>query len=530
MFLVWGTASAATICGDRQDLPCEFSSVEEALADGASELVLLEGLHRVAVTLDRPVTVRGEGRARVAAEIPGEPAFVVTPGGSGSTLSELERVRGMLLSVEGAVVELRHVLSRARGQGTLARVRQRGVLTLSQPDIYDFGSPSGQHTLTSPLLVAEGAVLHVQSGVLATEAPLEALVHGVDSSVDLSHTLLMAGRVERGLSLQGGSLGLFETELSGRGGAQALLARGASSIWLESISLHGFVGTALELDGVSSLVLEGGELQGNAGPVLSLHEVGTATLDEVWLHSNDGDGIVFDQVDLLEADGLRAVSNRGWALLGGEVGELAVTHSLLCSNEGAVSLQSGSFAFTYDVIAWDRAEPSLQAPTPSPMLGTLVIEDPPARPEDCLDEALWPGEGGVGPCPECVDEDGDRVRVEDDCDDTRADVFPGAQEVEGDNIDQDCDGHEACWEGSAGARFDCDQDGIPLARDCDDRRPNIGACRLRWRRGCATGPSLAPPLALLGLLALVQGRRALRSLDTPPVTAGPGAGKPQRGV
>ncbi len=38
------------------------------------------------------------------------------------------------------------------------------------------------------------------------------------------------------------------------------------------------------------------------------------------------------------------------------------------------------------------------------------------------------------------DGDGDGVSVEDDCDDTDASVYPGASEVWGDGIDQDCDG------------------------------------------------------------------------------------------
>ncbi|MBM4390337.1 MAG: VCBS repeat-containing protein [Deltaproteobacteria bacterium] len=56
----------------------------------------------------------------------------------------------------------------------------------------------------------------------------------------------------------------------------------------------------------------------------------------------------------------------------------------------------------------------------------------------------------------------------DDCDDTRANAYPGATEVEGDGIDNDCDGVEGCFE-------DLDGDGYgsttPLSSsdgDCDD--------------------------------------------------------------
>jgi hypothetical protein len=529
MLLPWfWAARAETVCGDPAppDLPCDFSSVEDALAAGASELELLEGAHRVAVTLDRPVTVLGRGAAGVIAEIPGEPAFVVTPGGSGSTLAELERLQGTLISAEGAFVELRHVLSRARGQGTLARVSQGGLLTLSQPDIYDFSSPPGQHTPTSPLLVAEGAALQVQSGVLAADAPLEALLLGVDATVVLSHTLLLAASVERGLSLQGGSLLLFETELVGQGrGQQALWARGSDSIGLESVSLSGFQGPAVELDRVVTLTLTGGELADNAGPVLTLRQLATASLQGLTLRDNRGDGVVSDGVGALRVDALAAVRNEGWALAGASVGALGVTHSLFCANGGAVTLDSGALAFTYNVVAWDGGQPPLQGAVPSPLLGNLMVDELPeppalpASPGDCLQQDLWPLGAGEGPCPDCVDEDGDLVRAEEDCDDTRADVFPGATDLRGDGVDQDCDGQEACWEALPEDGLDCDQDGSLTPLDCDDDRPALGDCSLRWRGGCAhvPAPSTAVGLQLLcvlGLWASARARSARPSLDT----------------
>ena len=38
-----------------------------------------------------------------------------------------------------------------------------------------------------------------------------------------------------------------------------------------------------------------------------------------------------------------------------------------------------------------------------------------------------------------VDEDGDGFLAEEDCDDTNAQVYPGATEIPGDGIDNDCD-------------------------------------------------------------------------------------------
>ena len=66
-----------------------------------------------------------------------------------------------------------------------------------------------------------------------------------------------------------------------------------------------------------------------------------------------------------------------------------------------------------------------------------------ATPRDCADglECLVASDtsGGVCGVP-CEDGDGDGVCVDLDCDDTAAQTFPGAEDVCGDGIDQDCDG------------------------------------------------------------------------------------------
>jgi hypothetical protein len=81
-----------------------------------------------------------------------------------------------------------------------------------------------------------------------------------------------------------------------------------------------------------------------------------------------------------------------------------------------------------------------------------------------------------------------------DCDDSRADIFPGAQELVGDGIDQDCNGTDSvlCYEdgdgdgwGSAAGAFvdpdgDCTDDAgqSPYGNDCDDNafavNPGVG--------------------------------------------------------
>ncbi len=61
----------------------------------------------------------------------------------------------------------------------------------------------------------------------------------------------------------------------------------------------------------------------------------------------------------------------------------------------------------------------------------------------------------------CVpDNDGDGVRADLDCDDDESSVYPGAPEIPGDGIDQDCDGEDA--------PLDFDADGFVAAEDCDD--------------------------------------------------------------
>ena len=64
---------------------------------------------------------------------------------------------------------------------------------------------------------------------------------------------------------------------------------------------------------------------------------------------------------------------------------------------------------------------------------------------------------------DCLDADGDKVGdCEGDCDDTDAEVYPGAEETWYDGVDSDCD---------VAYDDDADGDGVPLAEDCDDADP-----------------------------------------------------------
>ena len=82
----------------------------------------------------------------------------------------------------------------------------------------------------------------------------------------------------------------------------------------------------------------------------------------------------------------------------------------------------------------------------------------------CFGDKDPSGDSGVDSEPEVIDEDGDGVRAEDDCDDNDASVYPGAAES-CDERDNNCDG--SVDEG-ANASFYADGDGDGFGRDDSD--------------------------------------------------------------
>jgi murein DD-endopeptidase MepM/ murein hydrolase activator NlpD len=92
-----------------------------------------------------------------------------------------------------------------------------------------------------------------------------------------------------------------------------------------------------------------------------------------------------------------------------------------------------------------------------------------------------------------IDEDGDGHGASSDCDDLDASVYPGASDVCGDAIDQDCDGADASCSGDAAIRVDAGGDG-ELHGGC--------GCRAHGRSS-----SSALTFAIFALLLALRRRR-----------------------
>jgi hypothetical protein len=151
----------------------------------------------------------------------------------------------------------------------------------------------------------------------------------------------------------------------------------------------------------------------------------------------------------------------------------------------------------------DALTPDLpNADAPSEVEEEDVAPDLP--PEDlCQPLSWWPdsdqdnyGNGALAPVSACEAPQG-YVLNGDDCDDTEANAHPGADELPGDGVDQDCDGMERCFVDGDGdgalvdepaltpsAALACDAPGLAPATaprgDCDDADPDLapGAAEL----------------------------------------------------
>ena len=101
-----------------------------------------------------------------------------------------------------------------------------------------------------------------------------------------------------------------------------------------------------------------------------------------------------------------------------------------------------------------------------------------------------------------------------DCDDTRAGVNPGADEIEGDGVDQDCDGTDPAGDAvasddtaspSGSADGDASDAPIEVTVEMDAPAAEKGGCSTA---GSASGGTVGWAVALLGLAGLRRRRAA----------------------
>jgi len=134
---------------------------------------------------------------------------------------------------------------------------------------------------------------------------------------------------------------------------------------------------------------------------------------------------------------------------------------------GRVGCLSCKRGYVTSTCGLDRAAP---VPCASPARYAGLAEGPHRFTVQATD-----GAGNVDPTPltyqwlVAFDRDGDgytRFSAAPDCNDTAADVRPGARDVPNNGVDENCDGTDAI-------DLDVDRDGSNRPRDCDDRRASI---------------------------------------------------------
>ena len=100
-------------------------------------------------------------------------------------------------------------------------------------------------------------------------------------------------------------------------------------------------------------------------------------------------------------------------------------------------------------------------------------------------------------CERGIDADRDGFASAIDCDDTAANIHPGAVDVVENGVDEDCDGRDA-------VNLDRDADGFPVPADCNDRDPAIrpGAVEIRGNDVDENCDKRAEPFGLLRSLVV----------------------------
>ena len=216
--------------------------------------------------------------------------------------------------------------------------------------------------------------------------------------------------------------------------------------------------------------------------------------NNLFAYSPDGQAIV--SADVVTSEQAVFWNNAFWQNVDGNFGNIEVDE--IDGNFEIYPMLSGSTeenAPEDDTVVLVAGSPLIDA-------GDSQLQDP-----DGSDSDIW-ARGG----PEFPEDDADQDGVSNqyDCNDQDADIYPGADEIWYDGINQDC---------GLGSDYDQDLDGAKTSAyggpDCDDKDPSkLDDCEVVEDNpdsdeegcGCSSGPT-RNPLPVLGLLGLILLRR-----------------------
>ncbi|MDP3984501.1 MAG: MopE-related protein, partial [Acidimicrobiia bacterium] len=153
-------------------------------------------------------------------------------------------------------------------------------------------------------------------------------------------------------------------------------------------------------------------------------------------------------------------------------------------------------SYTVDAASCDGPPAGNQVSAPSEV--TDCDDSDPTLPTSYYPDADGDGYTAAELVVACDPDHGQTKATEADCDDDDATVYPGAEDVAGDGIDQDCDGATPLPLDDVHATVPGDTGGHGEGRD--------GKAAGKWGCSCTSGPAPSPPLWLLPLVAFRRRR------------------------